>query len=154
MWGDECEEAFLNLKAISCERPILRIPNFCRSFKLAWDASQAAVGAVLLQKDDGGVYWPVAYFSRKRTSPQTRYSTVEKKLLALVLALTHFSYYASPARLLVLATDHKPLTCLSNFKHKNNRLLRWSLFLQNFQVSVKHVKGSDNVIADVLSRLT
>lgn len=151
-WGEECQEAFLSLRAVLCELPVLRVPDFSRNFKLACDASNGAVGAVLLQEDDKGVDMPVAYFSKKLTPAQSRYSCIEKELLSLILGLLHFSYYVSPARKTVVYTDHKPITYLHNFQYKNARLTRWSLFLQNHNLDIVHVKGRDNVLADMLSR--
>lgn len=151
-WGEECQEAFLSLKAVLCELPVLRVPDFSRDFKVACDASDGAVGAVLLQEDDRGVDMPVAYCSKKLTSPQSRYSCIEKELLSLILAVIHFSYYLSPARRTVVYTDHKPITYLHNFQYKNARLTRWSLFLQNHNLDIVHVKGRENVLADMLFR--
>ena len=49
-------------------------------------------------------------------------------------------------------TDHNPLTFVESMKSKNQRLLRWSLTLQDFNIKIKHIAGRDNVIADTLSR--
>ena len=47
--------------------------------------------------------------------------------------------------------DHNPLSFLHNLKNKNKRLLRWSLLLQEFNLDIRHIKGKDNIIPDVLS---
>ena len=152
-WSDQCQEAFNKLKTILCNYPVLQAPDFARRFSLATDASDEAMGAVLLQQDDKGIEHPVAYFSRKFDVHQKNYSTVEKELLALVLALQHFEVYVSPAqRPLVVYTDHNPLTFLKSLKGKNRRILAWSLILQEFDIEIHHIKGSENVIADCLSR--
>lgn len=49
-------------------------------------------------------------------------------------------------------TDHNPLTFLQSLKCPNQRLMRWSLFLQAYALEIRHIKGVDNVIADALSR--
>ena len=48
--------------------------------------------------------------------------------------------------------DHNPLVFISKMKNHNQRLLRWSLALQEYNLEIRHVKGRDNVIADTLSR--
>lgn len=48
-------------------------------FKLAVDAYEVGVGAVLLQPDSSGINKPVAYFHKKLTEHQQGYSTVKKK---------------------------------------------------------------------------
>lgn len=81
------------------------------------------------------------------------YSTIEKEALALVLALKHFEVYVGSAGVpTVVYTDHNPLVLVNQMRNNNQRLMHWSLFLQAFNVEVKHVKGRDNVLADALSR--
>ncbi|GFO07945.1 polyprotein [Plakobranchus ocellatus] len=53
----------------------------------------------------------------------------------------------------VLQTDHKPVAYLRTGSPKNARLMRWALALQEFSFRVVHIPGSENVHADVLSRL-
>ena len=151
-WDDRCQVAYDTLKEVLCVDPVLRVPDFSRGYKLACDASDCAVGAVLLQEDDGGIDRPIAYFSKKLSPPQTKYSTIEKEALSIVLALQHFQYYVSTSFPTIILTDHKPLTFISTLSRVNRRLMRWALFLQNFQLKFKHIKGRDNVIADALSR--
>ena len=108
---------------------------------------------MLLQDDDEGVEHPVCYFSKKFTKSQQNYSTVEKECLALVLALQHFEVYVSSSSSpIVVYSDHNPLVFLHKLKDKNQRLLRWSLMLQEYSLDIRHIKGKDNVIADCLSR--
>lgn len=153
VWTKECEEAFEKLKAVLISYPLLQSPNFDLPFRLATDASDVGLGAVLLQEDDSGNVLPVAYFSRKLSPAETKYSTIEKEALCLIKALTHFSVYLSSSLYPVMIyTDHNPLVFIQRFKDKNMRLLRWSLFLQEYDIQIKHIAGRDNVIPDVLSR--
>ena len=52
----------------------------------------------------------------------------------------------------VIESDHFPLQWLNKMKGQNQRLLRWSLLLQEFSFKIHHIKGSDNKLADTLSR--
>ena len=153
LWTDVCQKAFISLKDVLCHHPVLKSPDFDRPFSLAVDASDEAAGAVLLQHDKDNIEHPVAYFSKKFNKHQLNYSTIEKELLALVLALQHFEVYVCAGQNpLVVHTDHNPLVFLSKMKNKNRRLLNWSLMLQEYDLVIKHIKGKDNVIADCLSR--
>ncbi len=58
------------------------------------DASDRAVGSVLQQQVEN-MWQPILYFSRKLTAPETRYSTFDRELLAVYLAIKHFQYYVS-----------------------------------------------------------
>lgn len=142
-WSKECQDAFV----------VLAAPDFTREFKLAVDASDIGAGAVLLQEDFNGIDRPICYYSKKFSKSQRNYCTTEKKLLALVLALHHFDVYLTAAEYsLVVFTDHNPLTFLHKLKNKNQRLMRWSLMLQQYNLVMKHIKGPDNIIVDTLSR--
>ena len=77
---------------------------------------------------------------------------IEKEALALVLALQHFEVYVGGGAALVVYTDHNPLTFLRSLQCPNQRLMRWVLFLQGYDLDIRHIKGVDNVIADALSR--
>jgi hypothetical protein len=94
-WSKDCETAFEKVKAMLVSAPALSAPNFDHPFKLAVDASDIAVGAVLLQEDSNGIDHPVCYFSRKLDKSQRNYSTIEKECLALILALQHFEIYVT-----------------------------------------------------------
>ena len=136
-----------------CSKPVLSAPDLSKPFTLQVDACDHGVGAVLLQsKPATGVLHPVSYFSYKLKKHQKSYSTVEKELLALVLALQKFEVYFSSHQPVTVFTDHNPLTFLNRARTTNQKLLRWSLYLQNFNLDVQHIKGAHNYIADVLSR--
>ena len=153
IWTDNCQKSFDKLKAILKSAPVLLAPSFNKEFKLAVDASDVGAGSVLLQEDDNGVDHPVCYYSKKFNKHQRNYSTTEKECLSLILALQHFEVYlASSVAPIVIFTDHNPLTFIHKIKNKNQRLLRWSLMLQEHNLDIRHIKGKDNIIPDALSR--
>ena len=90
---------------------------------------------------------------RKFNKHQRNYSTIEKECLALVFALQHFEVYVSSTPVpLEVFSDHNPLVFLHKLKNKNQRLLRWSLILSEYDMKIEHIKGRDNLLADCLSR--
>ena len=96
VWTAEAERAFLDLKSWLATQPILRPPDFGQPFSLAVDASDVAIGAVLIQDVDG-IEHPICYYSKKLDCHQRRYSTVEKETLGLILAVLTFSVYFGSA---------------------------------------------------------
>ena len=153
-WNDKCQDAFDRLKAILKSAPVLLAPDFDKCFKLAVDASDVGIGAVLLQEDNNGIDHPVCYFSKKFNKHQKNYSTIEKECLALILAIQQFEVYlTSSTSPIVVFSDHNPLSFLHKLKNKNQRLLMWSLLLQEFNLDIRHIKGKDNIIPDALSRV-
>ena len=135
--------------------PVLSTPDFSKQFKLTVDASDVGIGAALFQEHSDKVDRVVSYFSKKLTKCQQKYSTIEKECLALLLALQHFDVYLNVTLHPILVyTDHNPLTFLHKLSNKNQRLTRWSLLLQEYNITIKHIKGKDNVIADALSRVS
>lgn len=104
-----------------------------------------------MQETDGEIY-PVAYHSRKLKSAERNYSTVEKELLAVVDGIKKYYFYLYGDKFL-LETDHMPLESLRTSKNANARLMRWAMYLQQFNFAIRYIKGSANVGADFLSRL-
>lgn len=151
LWGESCQNAFEQIKAILTVSPVLSSPDFGKEFMLQIDASDVGCGGVLLQNDSDSVSHPIAYFSKKFDKYQRNYSTIEKECLAILLSLQHFDVYVSSCVFpIVIFTDHNPLVFLQRMQNKNQRLMRWSLALQAFNIVIKHIKGSENLIADAL----
>ena len=92
------------------------------------------------------------YFSKKLNKHQKNYSTIEKETLSLMLAISHFEVYVTGPFPVTVFTDHNPLTYLNKFKNKSQRLMRWSLLLQGYNLEFEHIPGKQNIIADGLSR--
>ncbi len=145
-WTEDCQTAFDKVKSLLMNAPVLVAPDFQKPFKLYCDASDVGVGAVLTQEASDGFEHPISYYSRKLDKAQKNYATVEKEALSLLLALRHYDVYlsSSPHTIQVL-TDHNPLVFVNRMKLHNQRLLRWSLTLQEFDIDISHVRGRDNV---------
>ena len=82
---------------------------------------------------------------------ECNYSTIEKECLALVWGIQTLDPCLI-GRAFVVQSDHNPMRWLMSVKAKNQRLLRWSLVLQEYRFQVLHRKGSENGNADALSR--
>eukprot|EP00258_Populus_trichocarpa_P034346 XP_024450365.1 uncharacterized protein LOC112326507 [Populus trichocarpa] len=151
-WTEHCEEAFVKLKNLLTSAPVVQPPDWSLPFEIMCDASDYAVGAVLGQRKDKKPY-VIYYASKTLNSAQMNYTTTKKELLAVVFACEKFRSYlvGSPV---VVFSDHAALKYLLSKKDSKARLVRWILLLQEFDITIKDKKGTENVVADHLSRLT
>ncbi|CAN6580946.1 unnamed protein product [Malus baccata var. baccata] len=150
-FNEECEKAFKHLKEMLTSAPIIRPPNWSIPFQLMCDASDYALGAVLGQRKDKQPH-VIYYASWTLNDAQLNYSTTEKELLAVVFALDKFRSYLLGTKVIIY-TDHAALKYLLTKKEAKPRLIRWMLLLQEFDIEIRDKKGSENVVADHLSRL-
>ncbi|XP_041470756.1 uncharacterized protein LOC121420251 [Lytechinus variegatus] len=151
IWGENEEQAFHTLKSKLSNFPILRLPDLTKKFVLRTDASDNGIGAVLLQKHANEKF-PVAYASRKLKDSEKDYAVIEKECLAIIWAVKKFETYLYGNQF-DLETDHQSLTYIHRTKVANPMVMRWALALQPYRFRLVSIKGSDNVGADLLSRL-
>lgn len=147
----EFVKSFETCKEILRSSQVLKYPDFSQPFILTTDASKFALGAVLSQGSIGKDR-PIAFASRTLSKTEENYSTIEKELLAIVWACKYFRPYLF-GRKFTLFTDHKPLTYTFNMKEPNSKLIRWKLFLAEYDYEIKYKPGKQNLVADSLSRL-
>ena len=106
-WQIEHQEAFDKIKQALATATMLNHPDPNATLGLTTDSSDFAVGGVL-EQFNGRCWEPLAFFSKKLKQAETRYSTFDRELLAVVLAIKHFRHMVE-ARNLIIFTDHKPL---------------------------------------------
>ncbi|CAL9019018.1 unnamed protein product, partial [Prunus brigantina] len=147
----DCVNAFNILKRELTSAPIIMAPDWSLPFELMCDASDYAIGAVLGQRVNKLAH-VIYYASRTLNDAQLNYSTTEKELLAVVFALEKFRSYLVGSKVIVYS-DHAALRFLLTKKDAKPRLIRWILLLQEFDLEIRDKKGSENVVADHLSRL-
>ncbi|KAK1432034.1 hypothetical protein QVD17_08920 [Tagetes erecta] len=150
-FNDECLKSFTLLKEQLVQAPILHSPDWSLPFEIMCDASDYAIGAVLGQRVEKK---PVAiyYASKTLSDAQLNYTTTEKELLAVVYALDKFRSYIWGSKVIVYS-DHSAVRYLMEKKDAKPRLIRWILLLQEFNLEIRDKKGSENVVADHLSRV-
>ena len=149
-WGTEQEEAFRILKYKLVTPPVLTIPNARDEFILDTDASNTAVGGELLQIQDGEER-VIAYASYALTPEQRRYCTTRLELQAIVRLTRQFRHHLL-GKPFTIRTDHNSLTWLLRFKEPQGQLARWIEELSQYNMVLKHRKGSLHANADGLSR--
>jgi hypothetical protein len=150
IWQKEQQEAFEQLKERFITRPVLSIYNPQKELRVETDASNAALGACLLQLEDKD-WHPVAYHSRKFNKAEERYSTPDQELMAIVDSCEHWRAYLHGKQFTVYS-DHQNLTYFLTSKKLNGRQARWYEKLSEYDFTIKYTKGKENIRADALSR--
>ena len=113
-WTSEATAAFQDIKNALADASLLVHPKPDAPVKLMTDASDIAIGGVL-QQYLNDMWCPLAYFSRKLTLTEQKYSTYDRELLAVYSAICHFRHFLEAHGFCVL-TDHKPLSYNLNSK--------------------------------------
>ncbi|XP_050229333.1 uncharacterized protein LOC126678479 [Mercurialis annua] len=150
-FNESCLIAYNTLKKALISAPIIVSPDWSLPFELMCDASDFAIGAVLGQRKDKKSH-VIYYASKVLDSAQINYATTEKEFLAVVYAFDNFRSYLVGSKVIVY-TDHSAIKYLISKQDAKPRLIRWVLLLQEFNFEIRDKKGSENVVADHLSRL-
>lgn len=154
-WNEEASTAFDEYKKMLSNATLLAHPSKDPKINLivAVDASSTSIGGVIHQIEDNELK-PLAFFSRKLTPTQIKYSTYDRELLAIYEMIRHHRFMLE-ARSFEIHTDHKPLMFV--FKQKldkaSPRQARQLDFISQFSTKILHVPGKDNVVPDLLSRI-
>jgi len=90
----------------------------------------------------------LAFYSRKLTDAQTRYTVIELELLAIVETLQEYRTILL-GHIIKIYTDHKNLT-FANFN--TDRVRRWRLIVEEYGPEIVYLPGVHNIVADFLSR--
>ena len=158
-WSDACEKAFNTMKQKLTEAPILATPRFVPEaddedgkvrFILDVDASNKAMGAVLMQRQDGENR-VIAYASHVFSKAQESYCVTRKELLAIVTFLGQFRPIICGHEVTV-NSDHRSLQWLLKLEDCGSQLARWSERLAAFDFIIKYRPGAQSKNADSMSR--
>lgn len=153
-WTETANTAFELCKESLQRACTLYHPTINTPLALMTDASNTCVGAVLQQFTDNS-WKPLGYFSKGLSVVQQKYSTYDRELLGIFMAVKHFRNFHE-GRTLTIYTDHKPLVyAFSKIGTDNEipRRIRQLMFISEFTTDIRHVEGTENIVADALSRV-
>lgn len=149
----ETLKAFNDSKDSLCHAALLAHPDCHANLSLVTDASDTAMGAALHQLKNNK-WQPLAFFSRKLSPAQQKYSPYDRELLAIYEAIKYFRHMVE-ARSFIIYTDHKPICYAFHGRKENSspRQYRHLDFISQFTTDIRHISGKENVVADTLSRI-
>ena len=145
-WTPAASKAFQLLKDAMSSPSVLALPDFTKPFVVECDASGLGVGAVLMQNQR-----PIAYNSQALKGKALAFSTYEKELLALVVAVKKWRPYLL-GRPFVIKTNHQSLKYLLEQKIGTPAQQKWITKLLGYAFIVEYKHGKVNLVVDALSR--
>ena len=150
-WTTRHQDAFETLKESIISPPVLQLADFSKPFVVQTDSSSVALGAVIYQEINN-TRLPISYASRTLTEQERKFSAYELECLAVVFAFDKFKPFLEHKEFL-LETDNQALSWLFNHPKQLGRIGRWVLRLNCYKFKVQHIRGTQNVVADTLSRM-
>ena len=146
-------DAFEKLKMCCMTAPVLAFVDFEKEFQLETDASSEGLGAVLSQKQPDGKWHPVAFRSRELKGGEAKYHSSKLEFLALKWAIMEQFREYLQYRPFTMLMDNNPLTYILTTPNLDALGHRWVAALAGYNMTIKYLKGSDNKVADALSRI-
>jgi hypothetical protein len=150
VWDSDSVHSFQALKDSINKCPLLYYVDYKLPIYLCTDASAYAIGGYLYQLSEDGTELPIRFLSKTLAGAQTRWSTIEKEAYAIYYCLTRMEDLLGGVTF-TIKTDHKNLLFLN--QAGSSKVLNWKLAIQKFDFHIEYIKGSDNRVADTLSRL-
>jgi hypothetical protein len=143
-WESIHQQACDNVRATIAKEVVLAYPDFTKPFEMYTDASTMQLRSVITQGNR-----PIAFFSRKLSVMQTKYSVTKIKHLAIVETLKEFQGMLW-GQIIKFYTDHKNLT-QDALGLTSDRVYHWQLLLEEFAPEIIYIKGIHNTVADAIS---
>ena len=149
-WSSVHHTAFLHLKEVKIQAPILHYPDPNKKYNVYTDASDDACRAQLSQEHNGTKF-PIAFLSHTLTETQRKWSTTEQEAYGVYYTITKWNYYLHAADITV-KNDHKLLAWFLNGKNAN-KVNSWSQELSTYNITFEWISGAKNKAPDCLSWL-
>ena len=153
-WSSEMTQVVRNLKQVVKSLPCLGIPDPEAFMIIETDASDIGYGGILKQKVSQKEQI-VRYHSGTWNEAQSKYSTIKKEILAIVLCITKFQEDVFNKKFL-LRVDCKAAKDVLQKDVQNlvskHIFARWQAILACFDFDIEHIKGSKNALPDFLTR--
>ena len=149
-WTKECNAAFKLLKEKLMEDTVLISPEVDKDYVIHCDASKYSYSGILQQtRPRTEELVPVAYFSGNFDKTQVKWNITEKEAYAIYKSVKKFPFYITGAK----TTVFRPMKNFFEGGMNITKLDRWSLELQEFDISLEFIQGKLNTVTDVISCL-
>ncbi len=144
-WTEIYQKAFNDVKTTIAKEVVLAYPDFDKVFEIYTDTSTNQLGSVMTQSNR-----PLAFFSRKLSVQQQKYSVTAIELLAIVETLKEIKGMLW-CQLIKVYTDHKNLTW-DALGLTSDHVYWWRLILEEYGPEIVYIKGIHNTVVDAISQ--
>src|SRR6266446_2971214 len=152
-WSAAEQQAFDALKNIVTSAPMLAFPSRSSLFHLECDASNFAMGAILLQQQEDGLFHLIGFMSKSFSNTEWNYQIHDKEMLVIMCALEEWRHFLKGSdQKFEIHTDHKNLSYFREAHKLNCHQAQWSLYLSRFDFILTHKPGRQMGRPDALSR--
>lgn len=132
------------------EASISKGPIWALPFHISTDALDTSLGVVLGKK----YLTPYAiYYTRKNSTPtKLNYTVIENEFLTVVHVINKFRHYITGYETFI-HTYHSTIRYLMKKPITNDRITRWFLLLQEFNINILDRPRKENTVADLHYRM-
>ena len=153
VWGKDQQKAFALLVQTITSEPCIVYPDYSQRFLLFCDASDFCIGACLAQTRES-VLKPIGYFSRTLSRTQLAWPIVDKEGLSIIEALGNWRSMLMLSEVTVYTDNMAAKYILMSDRQSTARRAKLvAHFSENENVTLQHIAGSKNQLADFLSRI-
>ncbi|KAF8751567.1 hypothetical protein RHS01_08148 [Rhizoctonia solani] len=152
-WDTKEQEAFQGLKNAITNAPVLCHADPAKPYFLETDASGAALGSILSQRQEDGRLHPLGFLSESFKGAEQNYNTHDKELLAIIRSFEYWRIFLEgTAHPITVFTNHRNLEYWKESRTFNRRHARWHLLLAGYNFQIVYRPGKQSGKPDALSQ--
>ncbi|KAF8751589.1 hypothetical protein RHS01_08361 [Rhizoctonia solani] len=152
-WEEREQEAFQGLKDAITNAPVLCHANPSKPYFLETNASGAALGSILSQRQEDGRLHPLGFLSKSFKGAEQNYDTHNKELLAIICSFEYWRIFLEgTAHPITVFTNHRNLEYWKESRTFNCCHARWHLLLAGYNFQIVYRPGKQSGKPNALSR--
>ncbi|QRW23943.1 Retrotransposable element Tf2 protein [Rhizoctonia solani] len=152
-WDTREQEAFQGLKDAITNAPVLCHADPAKPYFLETDASGAALGSILSQRQEDGRLHPLGFLSESFKGAEQNYDTHDKELLAIIRSFEYWRIFLEGTlHPVTVFTNHRNLEYWKESRTFNRRHARWHLLLAGYNFQIVYRPGKQSGKPDALSQ--
>ena len=169
-WGQSHEDAFRTMQNSLQSAVKLAYPDHGKVLCVFTDASDRFWSGVVTQVSEDQLalpfeqqsHEPLAFLGAAFKKSELNWTTFEKEAFAIFKTFEKLDYLFAGRSDIRVFTDHRNLLFVfapralepTLGRHVVSKVQRWAFYLSRFDYIIEHIRGEENVFADILTRWT